>query len=70
MDERAKKRKADLLQEEGSDIEGVEREQPKQGLKQAVSAKKQTRMGARPPSTQRAEAYKKAKTDTDKKSFG
>ena len=43
MDERAKKRKLDLLQEEGSDIEGVEREQPKQGLKKAVhnKAKKQ-----------------------------
>ena len=42
MDERAKKRKLDLLQEEGSDIEGVEREQPKQGLKTAdQKAKKQ-----------------------------
>lgn len=67
MDERAKKRKADLLQEEGSDIEGVEREQPKQGLKKAVDnkAKKQKTQEKKEPATD-AEAAKQAKLEAKK----
>lgn len=67
MDERAKKRKADLLQEEGSDIEGVEREQPKQGLKKAIDnkAKKQKTQEKKEPVTD-AEAAKQAKLETKK----
>ncbi len=74
MDERAKKRKADLLQDEGSDIDGVEREQPKQGIKQVV-AKKQKKeeeetppksKGAAKPPANDAEAAKKVQIEAKK----
>ena len=71
MDERAKKRKLDLLQEEGSDIEGVERERPKQGLKKAADnkAKKQKTQEKADKSkapVDDAEAAKQAKLEAKK----
>ncbi|KFY23775.1 hypothetical protein V493_05646 [Pseudogymnoascus sp. VKM F-4281 (FW-2241)] len=44
MDERAKKRKLEQLEEEGSDIEGVERELPRQGLKQGDAKNKKQKV--------------------------
>ncbi|OBT54799.1 hypothetical protein VE04_04125 [Pseudogymnoascus sp. 24MN13] len=44
MDERAKKRKLEQLEEEGSDIEGVEKELPRQGLKQADAKNKKQKV--------------------------
>lgn len=74
MDERAKKRKLDLLQEEGSDIEGVEREQPKQGLKTADQKAKKQKVQEKPESMKAAakkpandaEGAKQAKLDAKK----
>ncbi|KFY58494.1 hypothetical protein V497_04794 [Pseudogymnoascus sp. VKM F-4516 (FW-969)] len=44
MDERAKKRKAEQLEEEGSDIEGVEKELPRQGLKSTDAKNKKQKV--------------------------
>ena len=77
MDERAKKRKLEQLEEEGSDIEGVERELPRQGLKQGDAKNKKqkvqdkedkpsgTAKAAKPPADD-AEAAKQARIEAKK----
>lgn len=60
MDERARKRKAEQMEEDGdSDVEGVEKEVPKEGLKQA-QAKKQKMSKDSDPATEASQAERKA----------
>lgn len=67
MDERARKRKLEELEElGGSDIEGVEKEQPKQGLKQPQEkkAKKQKTSSGQDPQQSAAESSGKKQLAT------
>jgi hypothetical protein len=76
MDERARKRKLEQLQEEGSDIEGIEKEKPRQGLKQVDAKNKKQKTqekaaadkskGTAKPAADDAEAAKQARIEAKK----